>query len=581
MLNKLYTVCVWHPPFLTPEAMSNASMKILLRASCASLVTLALTACDGDSVSGGATGKVVATQCAANATASNPATNQVTISGQVTFDLVPNRTDSVSGNRGSLNYDAIQQAPVKAATVQLLNQSNQVLQSATTDTNGSYSLLAPMNTVVRVRVLAQVVSTNYQYSVVDNTSNDSLYALSGDFVNSNRCDSTRNLNAASGWNAQDAGYSDTRSAAPFAILDAVTQAMEMITAQDPEVTLPNLVLNWSPNNIAVSGDKADGEITTSHYLANKIYILGHENNDTDEYDRSVIQHEFAHFLEDNLWRSDNIGGSHSLNSKLDIRLAFGEGFANAFSAMAANSSLYMDSVSRGQRVALAIDMEAGTNGEIGWYSERSTGELIYDLFDTNNDGDDTLSLGFGPLYEALSSPSYIGNPALTSIYLLTDELKNSLNEGDARVLSDMLSSHNIFGEDAFGDGETNDGGDPDNLPVYHQLDLGGTVNLCTSNSEGEYGGLGVRRFVRFTVANQQNVSISLSRTSGSAIDPDARLFRANGSQRLIDRGTNDRETHSESMAPGEYILEVYGYRNIDGNTDTGGSACFDVSIEGE
>ena len=55
---------------------------------------------------------------------------------------------------------------------------------------------------------------------------------------------------------------------------------------------------------------------------------------TDEYDDHVVVHEWAHYFEANFSRSDSIGGDHASDNVLDIRLAFGEGFGNAYSAMA-------------------------------------------------------------------------------------------------------------------------------------------------------------------------------------------------------------------------------------------------------
>ena len=39
-----------------------------------------------------------------------------------------------------------------------------------------------------------------------------------------------------------------------------------------------------------------------------IYVLGAADNDTDEYDQHIVAHEFQHFLEDQVSRSDTPGG---------------------------------------------------------------------------------------------------------------------------------------------------------------------------------------------------------------------------------------------------------------------------------
>ena len=57
------------------------------------------------------------------------------------------------------------------------------------------------------------------------------------------------------------------------------------------------------------------------------------NEDSDEYDRHIIIHEWGHYFEDKLSRADSIGGPHGLSDRLDFRVAFGEGWGNAISAI--------------------------------------------------------------------------------------------------------------------------------------------------------------------------------------------------------------------------------------------------------
>ena len=81
-----------------------------------------------------------------------------------------------------------------------------------------------------------------------------------------------------------------------------------------------------------------------------IYILGDFTalgGDTDEFDQSVIAHEFGHYVEDRFGRSDSIGGDHGGSATLlDLRVAFGEGWGNAFSGMVLGDPIYRDSQQR-------------------------------------------------------------------------------------------------------------------------------------------------------------------------------------------------------------------------------------------
>src|SRR5260364_235899 len=68
---------------------------------------------------------------------------------------------------------------------------------------------------------------------------------------------------------------------------------------------------WSTDNRPTDGDKAIGEIGTSHVAGGKeMYILGKEDVDIDEYDEGVMLHEWGHYFEHFAGRADSIGGSH-------------------------------------------------------------------------------------------------------------------------------------------------------------------------------------------------------------------------------------------------------------------------------
>jgi len=168
-----------------------------------------------------------------------------------------------------------------------------------------------------------------------------LYVMDGAAFNILSSDiSNENLHAVSGWSIADSAYTSTRVAAPFAILDSIYVAMKSVLDVHSIVVLPALRINWSVNNTTSSGSLAAGQIGTSHYNGSDIYILGAENNDTDEYDEHVIIHEWGHYFEDKLSRSDSVGGSHTGSDILDIRVAFSEGFGNAFSGIASGDSFY-------------------------------------------------------------------------------------------------------------------------------------------------------------------------------------------------------------------------------------------------
>ncbi|HBC56115.1 MAG TPA: hypothetical protein DCZ03_03035, partial [Gammaproteobacteria bacterium] len=94
----------------------------------------------------------------------------------------------------------------------------------------------------------------------------------------------------------------------------------------------------------VEGDRSLGEIGGTFYSGREIWLLGAENLDTEEYDKAVILHEWAHYYEDVFSRSDSIGGPHAIGELLDLTVAFSEGFANAFSGLVRGDPQLLDSV---------------------------------------------------------------------------------------------------------------------------------------------------------------------------------------------------------------------------------------------
>ena len=391
----------------------------------AALAGMLLSACGGGGGGGG-----------------GPPPASVTISGQITFDRIP--FDTVLGN--GLNPAAVVQAPARQVTVQAIaTQGGTVLASATTDTSGNYSLSVPSNTNLFIRARAEMIKTDaaptWTFSVRNNTTagaNDALYALDGNSTSSGTANSTRNLNAPSGFVGNN--YTGERAAASFAILDAVFRAKELVLTAAPNTTFPELQLFWSDENRPTVNRFCpdDGDIGTTSYIVfsqgerdscgqtngDGIYILGDFGNgagDTDEFDQSVIAHEFGHYLEDRFGRSDSLGGEHGNDVPLDLRVAFGEGWGNAFSGMALGNPLYRDS-QQGMQADFSIDMEADRVLNEGWFSEASVGEILWDLFDSTNEPGDTVALGFTPLFSVITGPQTTTD-ALTSIYTFSDGLR--------------------------------------------------------------------------------------------------------------------------------------------------------------
>ncbi len=525
-----------------------------------------------------------------------PVPEFVTISGQVSYERIPFSLVLDNG----LDYANSQVMPARGVSVQLLDADGLIITVARTDDDGSYALtFVPSNTLVRVRVFAELSKTSlpsWEVRALDNTASNAQYVLDGDLVSSGIADSIRNLHAASGWDNSSTSYTSARAAAPFAVLDTIYDGLLQITAADNTLRLPELDVFWSPLNNPAQGFLADGDIGSSFYrrfgVDSRIYILGAENQNTDEYDDHVILHELAHYFEDVLSRADTIGGSHNVIESLDMRLAFAEGFANAYSGMVNNDPIYRDSFGVSQNEDFDINVELNPDNatdNTGWFVESSIHSLLYDFYDDDNEGLDSLNVGFQPIYDVLSSDEYADQTSFTTIFSFTNLFRGH-SSVDSAAVDNLLAAQSIFGVGPYGSGETNDGGSVDNLPVYNELTVnGGSEQVCTGNMFGagrEINKLGNRQFIRFTTAVGEHM-ITVTHHSGfMPSNPAFVLYRRGQVEvRVPEPNTvaydTDGDTVSDLRTLGfsdEYILEVFSRSNVDGDLSTGGDVCFSVTV---
>ncbi|AOE49032.1 carboxypeptidase-like regulatory domain-containing protein [Kangiella sediminilitoris] len=491
-----------------------------------------------------------------------------TISGTATYDNVPHNT-STSG----LNYNATTQDPIRGATVQLLEGSSgsTVIDTTVSDANGRYSLQGETGATYRIRIRAELKKTGtpaWDVEVVDNTNSGALYVLDSESFSPSSTSTTRNLNAASGWGGSS--YISTRAAAPFHILDRAYEIIAKLQTVDADIQLPSLVINWSPNNIPEPGDTSTGKINTSFYSNGKIFLLGAEDTDTDEYDGHVIIHEWGHYFEDTNARSDSIGGRHAGGDRLDMRVAFGEGFGNAWSGIITDDPLYRDSFGPNQASGFVINVENNNVSNPGWFSEGSVQSILYDIYDSNNE--DPSSLGLQPIYDVLTG-SQRDTQAFTSIFSFMTYMKAN-NPGDTASLDLLLIDQNIqTNVDIWGSNETDSEGQPEVLPVYETFSAGDSRQLCTISTFGGFSSnenrnkLGNRKFLRLNI--QTNGSYTLRLTPSGSRDLDGYIYSRGTIVAADDSFTSSTVNITQNFSAGTYVADVLVWDQAD---------CFDVSL---
>ncbi len=561
--------------------------------------------------------------------------SQVNISGILLFEFALPKN-----NCRGLNLDNPEDRPIRGATVQLLDGvSGAILGATVSGMDGSYSFSsidANMDVVVRVR--AELNSSGpavWDVEVRDNVDTSPtpppldqrpIYAVDFQLNTGSANITNADFKAITGW--EGSAYSidpNARQAAPFAILDAMMDGIEMITAVDPTANFPPLDAFWSVNNKLVGTSTntgteiANGELSTSFYSGglDSLFLLGDAGTDTEEFDDHVSMHEWGHYFEDNFSRSDSTGGPHSIGQTLDPRLAFGEGFATALAAIALENPQYCDTRAPLESQGFKLDTEGDTSGPQGYYNEMSVATLINDLWDTAVDGTDNSSIGFGPIYSVMTGPQ-AGTEAFTTLFSFATALRNTVQVADLAFVDSQLSRENLdLGAlDIYGDGQTTiptstPSGEPvrDMLPIYTVLPTDGTVlNICTnSDFDSARGGnkISEHRFLKFTTSSQSTYSVSVTANpapppTSDAPDPDDPTLPRDTSDpdvfisrngQLVALGTSASDgsgttvVHAESfttqsLPADSYVMDVQEWRfsDDDASSDYPEQVCFDVTM---
>lgn len=554
-------------------------------------------------------------------------TGNVTISGTVAYEFVPPNV-SCQG----LDFASTVVRPIRGATVQLVDLANNELGRTVSGEDGSYAFAnIDANSDVRIRVRAELKrsgSPSWDVEVRDNVVDPDdtnppaltarpLYAIVSEF-NTGTADLTRNLTAMTGWDGSS--YSGTRAAAPFAVLDSIYAAMQRILSVEPNAMFNPLDAYWSVNNTLSSPSDIDaGELGASFYtpdpdrngVANpSLFLLGDAAVDTEEFDDHVIVHEWGHYFEDNFARSDSTGGPHGIGDRLDARLAFGEGWATAFSGIALDNPIYCDTGPAGSSGGFGIGTERGAYDAQGWYDEISVVRFIYDLYDTTDDeaegldtGADNGSIGFAPIYATMVGPQAF-TETFTTVFSFAAELRSALPPADQAFLDAQLVREDMTpGFDKWGAGEVNDAS-PDGqqsrdvLPLYVDVPTDGTVvNICSNDDydgAGDGNKLATFRYLRLDVPAPTAYDVSVVTTTTGQLppddpsdprdqsDPDLFIFRDGLTADFGNSGAANEEIFTTPILSGPdiYVADLREFRYADPDSPIGfpDRMCFDVSF---
>ncbi len=486
-----------------------------------------------------------------------PVPGAYSLSGTLAYEFVP-----YDHSRGGLMYGDTYERPIRGVSVHLVDAlEGTEIDSMVVGDDATYAFAWEGTNYVELRVYAQTESPSIR--VEDNTHGDSLWVVASETLNALER-STYDFVATTGWSGT--AYVGTRAAAPFSILDAAyTAARRFIDETVPPPDFPPLRINWSPGNRPESGEVEQGQISTSHWDGEELYILGKENQDTDEFDTHVIVHEWGHYFESNISRSDSIGGAHTTGDVLDPRVALGEGWGNGLSAMILDpDSIYTDSYGNKQAYGFEFDMEDNFTSSAhhpGWYSEESIQAILYDLYDAANEDHDNLELGLQPIYEVLIG-EHKDTAAFTTIFSFIANLKELYPE-HADAIDEIVTYHTANGtygidpiQDDWANGETHNGNVDGALPLYIEASIGDTLELNFIGGT-DANKLAQNRYVVFT-GDGEIVKVATTATE----DVDLYIYH-HGDYVRWSYSTSGNEYTDFRTTEGEiYIVNVRGYSTV-------------------
>ncbi|WP_157695688.1 hypothetical protein [Caballeronia hypogeia] len=513
------------------------------------------------------------------------------VKGSLSYEFVPTAIQKAADGtfNGKLDYANTEKRPVRHALVEAVSEDGKsVLAKTYSSETGGYSMKLPGGTRAYVRVTAQVSdgpesapdylvkardNTAPEYAVSPNTA--PLYSMRGGVFETPQLGKTQvDLNAASGWTGK--GYGAPRTAAPFAMLDQMVTAAQKMRATAPEVKLPLLNVFWSINNRPSGGelnDPAKGLLSATHHTitdnTEALYIKGAENVDTDEYDSSVVLHEFGHYVESSVSRSDNMGGSHSVGEALEIGTAFSEAWGNAFSSMVRDSPYLANTNGPLQAqtgYVLSFDEPPKIANQF-WFDEMWLSRTLFQAYKSPD-------IGFAPIYRAMLGGQKV-TPAIASIFSFATVLRPGLSDAGKTKLDQLLADIKVTSGntlDAWGTATAaNDltaALKPAVVPIYLPLTPGTSGTSCSSVFAGTPNKLGNRGQIRLTVPAVGQYRI----TAASA--PNETKPANDYTMRLVLRGkpinpTAGDDTPNGFVATfplpeaGDYVATVFPEKNMD------------------
>jgi len=334
----------------------------------------------------------------------DPGKSNLTFSGKVSYE---DRLYNMGGFTGDTEL-----LPVRGAVVNLIAiHGFATIATGATDNNGDFSFSAIDNSSRLGGIYIQVVSKTEpnnpaQIEIRNNTTDEALLSLiSPGYDDSIATDFTgRQITA-----TVDSGVGGL-----FNILDVFSMASELV--QQSGVSCTNSPNPCIPPLLTAYWEPGTAEGTYYDDQLDAIFILGggDSDGDHDEYDDSVIAHEYGHFAVHHFSKDDSPGGPHFITDNTqDIRLSWSEGWGNFFSSAVRNNPIYLDTSDDGSFSFSLEDYSSPPPSSLNSSAIYTTSEIavtgvLWDLFDDPStllssitEDHDQIGLGFEPIWQTI------------------------------------------------------------------------------------------------------------------------------------------------------------------------------------
>jgi hypothetical protein len=279
----------------------------------------------------------------------------------------------------------------------------------------------------------------------------------------------------------------------FNIMDTLSRGVEFVGRIREDVSVPLVTGVWQEEitgTFFISEDQCssiDPSLASSCIFirGDGVIIFGEEFGDRDEIDDDIILHEYGHFISDHFSRDNSRGGTHFLGDfSQDVRLAWSEGWATFFSSAIRDNPVNMDvgldgvpffafSIDSNQLLSegnLSLEKNA-----IYTTSEVAVASVLWDIYDNlanPQETFDSLSLGFGPIWDILNFWKNEPTPPIISMEAFWD----SFGTVQPAFINIVAERGMEISEDSF---------EPDALPSEAHLANPDTTEHHTLYPEGD------------------------------------------------------------------------------------------------